>query len=162
MDLNRVGIYGHSGGGFASATAILSFPDFYKVAVSSAGNYDQRGYVSDWGEKYQGMLEGDNYMNQVTARLAKNLKGKLFLACGDMDDNVHPSLTLQLVDALMKANKDFDMLMLPNRNHLFGFDEYFIRKKWDYFVKHLLKQEPPKECKIKGPSMEFLMKMLPL
>ena len=160
MDLNRVGIYGHSGGGFASATAILSFPDFYKVAVSSAGNYDQRGYFSSFGEKYQGMLEGDNYMNQVTARLAKNLKGKLFLACSDMDDNVHPSLTLQLVDALMKANKDFDMLMLPNRNHLFVFDEYFIRKQWDYFVKHLLKQEPPKEYKIKGPSTEFLMKIL--
>ena len=162
MDLNRVGIYGHSGGGFASATAILSFPDFYKVAVSSAGNYDQRGYVSDWGEKYQGMLEGDNYKNQVTARLAQNLKGKLFLASGDMDDNVHPSLTLQLADALMKANKDFDMLMLPNRNHLFVYDEYFIRKQWDYFVRHLLNQEPPKEYKIKGPSMEFLMKMLPL
>ncbi|MFX0138154.1 MAG: DPP IV N-terminal domain-containing protein [Candidatus Hodarchaeota archaeon] len=159
MDLNRVGIYGHSGGGFASARAILQYPDFYKVAVSSAGNHDQRGYVASWGEKYQGMLDGDNYMNQVNAKLAKNLKGYLLLAWGDMDDNVHPALTLQLVDALIKANKDFDLLVLPNRNHMFSLDSYFIRKRWDYFVQHLLELKPPKEYKIKGPSIAFVMKM---
>jgi len=87
MDLSRVGIYGHSGGGFASARAILAYPDFYKVAVSSAGNHDQRGYLADWGELYQGLLQGDNYSNQINASLAENLKGKLLLVCGDMDDN---------------------------------------------------------------------------
>lgn len=159
MDLDQVGIYGHSGGGFASTRAILVFPDFYKVAVSSAGNHDQRGYISTWGEKYQGMPEGDNYDNVVNAKLAKNLKGNLLLAHGDMDDNVHHSLTLQMVDALIKANKDFDMLILPNKNHLFALDAYFIRKKWDYFVLHLLGKEPPKEYEIKGPDMDFLMKL---
>ncbi len=159
MDLDSVGIFGHSGGGFASTRAILAFPDFYNVAVSSAGNHDQRGYVADWGNKYQGMLKGNNYDNQINAKLAKNLKGKLLLACGDLDDNVHPALTYQLIDALIKANKDFDMIVLPNRNHLFAMDGYFIRKRMDYFVQHLLHLTPPKEYKIKGPPMEFVMKM---
>lgn len=153
IDLERVGIYGHSGGGFASARAILLYPDFYKVAVSSAGNHDQRGYNAGWGEKYLGLLEGGNYDDQINARLAPNLKGKLLLACGDMDDNVHPALTLQLVDALIKANKDFDLLVLPNANH--GFDSalpYFTRKKWDYFVRNLLGEEPPQGYRIKGEN----------
>jgi dipeptidyl-peptidase-4 len=148
MDLDRVGIYGHSGGGFASTRAILAFPDFYKVAVSSAGNHDQRGYLAYWGERYQGLLKGDNYLNQVNALLAENLKGKLLLVCGDMDDNVPPALTLQLVDALIKANKDFDLLVLPNRNHGHAIDPYFTRRRWDYFVKNLLGAEPPKEYRI--------------
>jgi dipeptidyl aminopeptidase/acylaminoacyl peptidase len=159
MDINQVGIYGHSGGGYASARAILFYPDFYKVAVSSAGNHDQRGYLADWGERYQGLLNGDNYLNQVNEKLAKNLKGKLLLACGDLDDNVHPALTFQLVDALIKANKDFNLLILPNRNHYFKIDEYFIRKKWDYFVEHLLHEKPPKEYKIKPPKMEFILSL---
>jgi dipeptidyl aminopeptidase/acylaminoacyl peptidase len=150
LDLSRVGIYGHSGGGYAAARAILTYPDFYKVAVSSAGNHDSRGYVSDWLEKYQGLPEDENYANQSNVRLAKNLKGKLLLACGDMDDNVHPAMTLQLVDALIKANKDFDFLILPNSNHSFRpHREYFIRKQWDYFVRHLLGLEPPDEYRIK-------------
>ncbi len=117
MDLDRVGIYGHSGGGFASTHAILAFPDFYKVAVSSAGNHDQRGYLAAWGEQYQGLLDGDNYAKQANVALAANLKGKLLLVHGDMDDNVPPALTIQVADALIKANKDFDLLILPNRNH---------------------------------------------
>ncbi len=160
MDLDRVGIYGHSGGGFASARAILMFPEFYKVAVSSAGNHDQRGYVAEWGEKYQGLLKGNNYDDQVNAKLAPKLEGKLMLMYGDLDDNVHPSLTLQLIDALIKANKDFDMLVLPNRNHMFSNDEYYVRKRWDYFVQHLLGVTPPKEYKLKAPKMEFLMELL--
>jgi dipeptidyl aminopeptidase/acylaminoacyl peptidase len=150
LDLSRVGIYGHSGGGYASARAILQYPDFFKVAVSSAGNHDQRGYVTDWGEKYLGLVEKDNYLSQSNSTLAGNLKGKLFLVCGDMDDNVHPALTMQLVQALIRANKDFDFLMLPNSNHSFAPNkEYFIRKRWDYFVRHLLGAEPPKDYKIK-------------
>ncbi len=152
LDLTRVGVYGHSGGGFASARAILAHPDFYQVAVSSAGNHDQRSYIALWGERYQGLPEGDNYLNQVTANLAGNLKGKLLLVYGDLDDNVHPAMTIQLVDALIKANKDFDLLVLPNRNHGFDSDPYFIRKRWDYFVKHLLGAEPPAGYQVRGPA----------
>ena len=149
MDLDRIGIYGHSGGGFASTHAILAFPDFYKVAVSSAGNHDQRGYLAAWGEQYQGLLAGDNYAKQANAGLAANLKGKLLLVHGDMDDNVHPALTLQVADALIKANKDFDLLILPNRNHRLAPDVYFTRRKWDYFVRNLLGAEPPPGYEIK-------------
>jgi dipeptidyl aminopeptidase/acylaminoacyl peptidase len=155
MDVSRVGIYGHSGGGFASTHAILAYPDFYKVAVSSAGNHDQRGYLAAWGEQYQGLLEGDNYKNQANPGLAANLKGKLLLAHGDMDDNVHPSLTIQVVDALIKANKDFDLLILPNRNHGFTLDPYFKRRQWDYFVRNLLGAEPPQGYEIKMGKLTF-------
>jgi dipeptidyl aminopeptidase/acylaminoacyl peptidase len=153
MDISRVGIYGHSGGGFASTHAILAYPDFYKVAVSSAGNHDQRSYLACWGEQYQGLLQGDNYKAQSNAGLAANLKGKLLLVHGDMDDNVHPAMTIQMVDALVKANKDFDLLILPNRNHSFGLDPYFTRRKWDYFVRHLAGAEPPHDYEIKPGKM---------
>ncbi len=158
LDLDRVGIYGHSGGGFASAHALLGFPDFYKVAVSSAGNHNQMGYLAGWGERYIGMPEGDNYAGQINASLAKNLKGKLLLIHGELDDNVHPSLTMQLVDALIAANKDFDLLIIPFTNHGFfdlrwGLDgaerfvplshPYFVRRRWDYFVTHLRGATPP-------------------
>jgi dipeptidyl aminopeptidase/acylaminoacyl peptidase len=153
-----VGITGHSGGGFASTRAILAHPDFYKVAVSGAGNHDQLGYQSYWGEKYQGLPETaddveDTYGAQINARLAGNLKGKLLLITGDMDDNVHPALTLQVANALIAANKDFDLLLLPNRNHRTSFrDPYVQRKIWDYFVRHLLGAEPPEGYRIRGPE----------
>jgi dipeptidyl aminopeptidase/acylaminoacyl peptidase len=149
MDLDRVGIYGHSGGGYASVRAMLAYPDFYKVAVASAGNQDQRGYIAAWGEKYQGPLVGDNYLEAANVTLAANLKGKLLLVWGEMDDNVPPALELQLVSALIKANRNFDMLTLPNRNHNFAADPYFIRRLWDYFVEHLLGVTPP-EYKIQS------------
>jgi dipeptidyl aminopeptidase/acylaminoacyl peptidase len=155
MDHSRVGIYGHSGGGFASTHAILAYPDFYKVAVSSAGNHDQRSYLACWGETYQGLLEGENYKAQANAGLAANLKGKLLLVHGDMDDNVHPAMTIRVVDALIQANKDFDLLILPNRNHSFGLDPYFKRRKWDYFVKNLLGAEPPQGYEIKMGKPPF-------
>lgn len=158
MDLSRVGIFGHSGGGFASTKAILQYPEFYKVAVSSAGNHDQRGYLAGWGELYNGLLDGDNFVAQANPTLAANLKGKLLLAAGDMDDNVHMALTMQVVDALIKADKDFDMLILPNRNHTFSRDVYFIRKLWDYFVTHLLGATPPQGYAINPkdvPPLEF-------
>jgi len=149
LDLNRVGIYGHSGGGFMTGRAMVMFPDFYKVGVSGAGNHDQRGYVALWGEKYQGMVEGDNYLNQATALLAKNLQGKLLISCGEMDDNVHPALTIQLIEAFIKENKDFDMLYFPNTNHSYGpVRNYWTRKTWDYFVEHLLGEEAPQGYKI--------------
>jgi dipeptidyl-peptidase-4 len=153
MDLDRVGIYGHSGGGFASTRAILAYPDFYKVAVSSAGNHDQRGYLLSWGSTYQGVLEGDNYENTVNARLAGNLKGKLLLTHGGMDDNVHPALTMQVVDALIKANKDFELLLFPNANHSYeGVQAYATRQRWDYFVKHLLGKKPPENYAVSPPD----------
>jgi len=143
MDLKHVGIYGHSGGGFMTAQAMLTYPKFYKVGVASAGNQDNRLYESLWGEKYEGMPDGNNYLEQVTALKAGNLTGNLLLVTGDMDDNVHPSMTMQLADALVNANKTFDMLVLPNRNHEFNYDPYFIKRQFDYLVLHLKGSTPP-------------------
>jgi dipeptidyl-peptidase-4 len=148
IDLDRAGIWGHSGGGYASLGGILRYPDFFKVAVSEAGNHDQRQYEDDWGEKWQGLLErkpggGDSYDSQANQSLAKNLKGKLLIAHGTLDTNVPPYNTLLVVNELVKANKDFDLLLLPNRGHGFGSEPYMIRRRWDYFVKNLLGAEPP-------------------
>ncbi|MGM0545812.1 MAG: DPP IV N-terminal domain-containing protein [Bacteroidota bacterium] len=159
MDLDRLGIWGHSGGGFASTRAILEYPDFYKVAVSGAGNHDNRNYEDDWGEKWHGLLEkkenvdedelglyeqGDNYDKQANQLLVENLEGKLLIAHGMMDDNVPPTNTLLMVDALIKADKDFDLMVFPNAGHGFGNSRYFMNMRWDYFVKHLKGVEPPK------------------
>ncbi|WP_419165380.1 DPP IV N-terminal domain-containing protein [Candidatus Palauibacter sp.] len=150
IDVDRVGIYGHSGGGFASTSGILRYPDFYKVAVSQAGNHDNRNYEDDWGEKYQGLLEAyadgaTNYDNQANQLVAENLKGKLLIAHGTMDTNVPHSNTMLVVNALIAANKDFDLLLFPNRGHGFGNEPYMMRRRWDYFVRHLLGAEPPPE-----------------
>jgi dipeptidyl-peptidase-4 len=157
IDIDRVGIYGHSGGGFASTDAILRYPDFFKVAVSGAGNHDNRNYEDDWGEKWQGLLETypdgtTNYDNQANQLLAKNLKGKLLLAHGTMDSNVPLYNTLLVVNELIAANKDFDLILFPNRGHGFGRESYMIRRRWDYFVKHLLGAEPPKEYEFQMDS----------
>jgi dipeptidyl aminopeptidase/acylaminoacyl peptidase len=148
IDLDRVGITGHSGGGFASAAAILRYPDFFKVAVSAAGNHDNRSYGAFWGEKYQGLYTKDpktgkdNFEDEANYTLAKNLKGKLLLLHGDMDDNVHPAHTLRLAHALIAANKKFDMMIMPDRNHGLA-EPYVHRLRFDYFVKHLMGVEPP-------------------
>lgn len=153
IDIDRVGIFGHSGGGFASTAGILRYPDFYDVAVSQAGNHDNRNYEDDWGEKWQGLLEvypdgTTNYDNQANQLVAGNLKGKLLIAHGTLDTNVPHSNTLLVVDALIAANKDFDLLMMPNRGHGFGNEPYMMRRRWDYFVRHLLGAEPPPEYQI--------------
>ena len=150
IDIDRAGIYGHSGGGYAAAGGILRYPDFFKVAVSQAGNHDQRNYEDDWGEKWQGLLEKrddgtTSYDDQANISHVANLKGKLLIAHGSMDNNVPPSNSLVLVDALIKANKDFDFIEFPNRRHGFGSEPYMMRRRWDYFVKHLLGAEPPRE-----------------
>ncbi len=157
MDLDRVGIYGHSGGGFASTDAMVRFPDFFKVAVSGAGNHDNASYNIYWAEKYQGLLVRDsasgttNFTDEANKTHVANLKGKLLLMHGDMDDNVHPSMTVQLINELTKANKDYDLVWAPDRAH--GLNEpYFIRRRWDYFVTHLLGAEPPKEYEITRPE----------
>lgn len=149
LDLDRVGMWGHSGGGFATADALFNYPDFYKVGISESGNHDNRNYEDDWGERYIGLLSGDNYEKQANQIYAKNLKGKLLLAHGGMDDNVPPYNTYLVVDALVKANKDFDLVIFPNARHGFGADTYYMmRRRWDYFVKHLIGAEPPKEYKL--------------
>ena len=149
IDIDRAGIYGGSGGGYATAGAMFRYPDFFKVGVSTSGNHDNRGYEDDWAEKWQGLLvkkaDGtSNYDDQANQNHAKNLKGKLLLAHGTMDNNVPPYNTLLVVDALIKANKDFDLVLFPNRGHGLG-ESYMIRRRWDYFVRHLLGAEPPKE-----------------
>jgi dipeptidyl aminopeptidase/acylaminoacyl peptidase len=157
IDLDRVGIWGHSGGGFATSSAMFRFPDFFDVGIAESGNHDQRNYEDDWGERYQGLLERnngtDNYEAEANQTLAKNLKGKLLLAHGGMDNNVPPYNTNLVVDALVKANKDFDLLIFPNAGHGFGVDSnYMMRRRWDYFVKHLLGAEPPKEYQVRPVS----------
>ncbi len=138
FDAERVGIWGWSGGGYASTHAILTYPDVFKVAVSGAGNHDPRTYLPVWGESYLGPFDNDVYEAGSNAHLAKNLKGKLFLVHGALDDNVHPSNTMAVVQALIDADKDFDLLILPNANHSPGADAaYFRRRLWDYFVDNL-------------------------
>ncbi|APG59486.1 S9 family peptidase [Christiangramia salexigens] len=150
FDLDRVGIWGHSGGGFATAAAMFKYPEFYKVGISESGNHDNRNYEDDWGERYIGLLKKDstgnsNYSTQANQNLARNLQGKLLLAHGAMDDNVPPYNTYLVVDALINANKDFDLIIFPHARHGFGDDSYYMmRRRWDYFVKHLMGATPPK------------------
>lgn len=160
IDVDRVGIYGHSGGGFASTDAMLRFPDFFKVAVSSSGNHDNRSYNIYWAEKYQGLLlrdtakKNDNFSAAANKSYASNLRGKLLLMHGDVDDNVHPANTLQLIDELTKANRAYDLVWAPNRGH--GLNEpYFIRRRWDYFVQWLLGETPPHDYQITPPDGSF-------
>ena len=147
IDINKVGIHGHSGGGFMSTAALLVYPDFFKVAVSSAGNHENNIYNRWWSEQHHGVLEqitekGDTtfkYSIDRNSQIAKNLKGHLMLVHGDIDNNVHPANTMRMVNALIKANKRFDMLMLPGQRHAFGdMTEYFFWRMGDYFSKHLI------------------------
>jgi dipeptidyl aminopeptidase/acylaminoacyl peptidase len=159
IDIDNVGIWGHSGGGFATAAAMFKAPDFFDVGISESGNHDNRNYEDDWGERYQGLLvkqgNSDNYAAEANQTHAANLRGKLFLIHGMMDDNVPPYNTTLVADALMKAGKDFDMLMLPQARHGFGADSpYIMRRRWDYFVQHLRKDIPPKEYKIGQPRVQ--------
>lgn len=157
IDISRAGIYGHSGGGDATADAMFRYPDFFKVGISEAGNHDNRDYEDDWAEKWQGLLQRNpdgttNYDNQANENIAKNLKGHLLLAHGTMDTNVPPYNTLLVVNELIKANKDFDLILLPNRSHGFGNEPYMVRRRWDYFVRYLLGGEPPHEYQMNPPA----------
>ncbi len=159
MDLGRVGIWGHSGGGNATAGAMFHYPDFFKVGWAESGNHENRNYEDDWAEKWQGLLATDkdgktNYDTQANWMYAKNLKGKLMLTHGLLDDNVPPSSTLLVVDALIKANKDFDLILLPNARHGYGMDSFYImRRRWAYFVRNLAGDTPPDEYRIAPPQM---------
>ena len=162
IDIERVGIYGRSGGGFMSTAAILSYPDFYDVAVSAAGNHDNNIYNQWWGETHNGITEVEkkitvkgeakdslnkkkesviSFKSEIEKNqdLAKNLKGHLLLIHGDMDDNVHPGNTLRVADALIKANKRFDLMIVPGQGHTYGeATPYLDRLMWYYFAEHLL------------------------
>jgi dipeptidyl aminopeptidase/acylaminoacyl peptidase len=157
IDLDRVGIFGHSGGGFASTDAILRYPEFFRVAVSGAGNHDNRSYNIYWAEKYQGLMardtvrRTDNFQASANQTLAENLQGRLLLMHGDMDDNVHVAMTIQVVNALIRANRDFDLIIAPDRPHSLN-EPYFIRRRWDYFVRHLAGLEPPRNYVIRRPE----------
>ena len=155
IDIERTGIWGHSGGGFATTSAMFRYPEFWKVGIAESGNHDQRNYEDDWGERYQGPLTGpfntpdDSYYIEANQVFAKDLQGKLLLAHGGMDSNVPVSNTMLVVEALVRANKDFDLIIFPNAGHGFGQDgNYMMRRRWDYFVEHLLGATPPKEYQI--------------
>lgn len=159
IDIKRVGIFGHSGGGFMSTAAILTYPDFYKVAVSSAGNHDNNVYNNSWSEVHNGIQEKTRKVKkkneageaveedstyweariESNTELARNLKGKLLLVHSDRDNNVHPANTIRMADALMKAGKRFDFMLMPGQRHGFGkYTPYFERMMWYYFAEHLL------------------------
>ncbi|HKA22670.1 MAG TPA: DPP IV N-terminal domain-containing protein [Blastocatellia bacterium] len=147
IDIDRVGIYGHSGGGFMSTAAMLVYPDFFKVAVSSSGNHENNIYNRWWSEKHHGVKEVADkdgnikfeYSIEKNSELAKNLKGHLMLATGDIDNNVHPANTLRMADALIKANKRFDFVILPGKRHGYAdAGNYFFWVRADYFCKHLI------------------------
>jgi len=154
LDGNRVGIWGHSGGGNATATAMFRYADTFKVGISESGNHDNRNYEDDWAEKWQGLLVMDkdgksNYDDQANQKWASGLKGHLMLAHGTSDDNVPPYETLLVVDALIKANKDFDLVMIPNARHGYAAaTQYMTRRRWDYFVRYLAGGTPPKEFEL--------------
>lgn len=158
IDLDRAGIFGHSGGGNATAAAMFHYPDFFKVGIAESGNHDERDYEDDWAEKWAGLEVKNpdgtsNYDSQANQNYAKNLKGHLLLAHGTMDNNVPPDNTLLVVDALIKANKDFDLLMIPNVPHGYGpASPYMTRRRWDYFVRYLAGGIPPLEYKMKPYS----------
>ena len=150
MDTGRVGITGVSGGGYMAARAMLTFPGFFKVGVSTAGNHDQRLFWHTWGERYQGLLDGDNYLEQANLTHAENLQGKLLFIHGLLDHGVHPGGLFQLTQVLMDANKVFDLVLMPQAGH--EMPGYAMVRMWDYFVRHLAGLEPPPGFSAKSSS----------
>ncbi|PZX54765.1 S9 family peptidase [Algoriphagus chordae] len=152
MDVDKVGIFGHSAGGYDAGRAILLHPDFYKVAVASAGDHDHRMEKAWWPEMYMGYPVGDFYHEQSNITNAGNLKGHLLLAHGGIDENVNPSATFKFAEALIKEGKDFDLFIWPSRNHSFGRTngDYFTKKRWDYFIEHLMGEKPLRHYQIQN------------
>ena len=144
IDTNRVGIYGHSAGGYDAGHAVLAYPDFYKVAVASSGDHDHRMEKAWWPEMYMGWPVDSTYQEQSNVTMAGNLKGKLLLVHGGIDDNVNPSATFKMAEALIKADKQFDLLILPSQRHGYRgtYYKYFLKTRWNYFITHLLEKEP--------------------
>ncbi|HTI11304.1 MAG TPA: DPP IV N-terminal domain-containing protein [Puia sp.] len=164
IDINRVGIHGHSGGGFMSTAAMLVYPDFFKVAVSSSGNHDNAIYNRWWSEKHHGVKEvisdkGDTsfvYAIEKNPELAKNLKGHLLLSTGDIDNNVHPGNTIRVANALIKANKRFDLVLLPGQRHGYAdMTEYFFWRMADYFSRYLIGDETERPVDLEEMNREL-------
>lgn len=144
LDTSRVGITGQSAGGFAAARAVLRYPEFYRVAVAVSGNHDNGVNLAMWAEHYHGDVSDEGKRAISNVPLAANLQGKLLLIHGELDDNAHTHQTMRLVDALIKADKDFDMVIIPGAEHaLIGRQHYFLQRTWNYFVSHLHGTEPP-------------------
>ncbi len=161
IDVERTGIYGLSGGGYATVRAMFDHPEFFKAGVATNGNYDQRSYADNWSEHWMDPLERrpdgrSNYDTQASQSAAKNLQGHLLLVHSTMDDNVTLNIMMVVVDALVKANKNFDLLLLPNQTHGPTGDaaRYLARRRWDYFIRHLQEIEPPKEFRMRGPAAD--------
>jgi dipeptidyl aminopeptidase/acylaminoacyl peptidase len=154
MDLNRVGIFGHSAGGADAVNAMLLRPDFYKAGVASAGSHAIEVGLALPTEQWAGFPPNGQVFGHSNIALAGRLQGKLLLAHGEVDDNVHPSSTMKLVQALIEANKDFEFLILPNDRHSLGSNLYLIRRRWDFFVKHLLGVDPPKGFDLRSRGRE--------
>lgn len=164
IDINKVGINGHSGGGFMSTAAMLVYPDFFKVAVSESGNHDNSIYNRWWSEKHHGVKEiisekGDTsfaYAIEKNPDLAKNLKGHLMLTTGDIDNNVHPANTIRVANALIRANKRFDFQILPGQRHGFGdMTEYFFWTMADYFSRYLMGDTTERPVNIEEMNREM-------
>ena len=148
MDITRVGIYGTSAGGYGAAHAMLVFPDFYKVGVSISGDHDARLDKAWWNELYQGYPFGPGLCRAIQRDHGGSPEGPFALEHGDIDDNVHVVETMRFADALMKANKNFDMLIVPNMYHGEGGNPYLVRRRWDYFVQGLLGVAPPADFEV--------------
>ena len=146
LDLTRVGVYGHSVGGGAAARAILEYPDFFRAAVCSAGTLDLTVTPADWTEWWMGPRSKQDLLNASPVALAERLRGKLLVAHGELD---HPEIALRFADALIRAGKDFELAIIPERGHNVPSHPYFIRKSWDFFVRHLLNQEPPSDYRFR-------------
>ena len=144
VDANRAGIFGHSAGGFDAGHGILAFPETYKVAVASSADHDFRMEKAWWPEMYMGWPVDETYEEVSNITIAKNLKGKLLLVHGGLDDNVNPSATFKLAEALVNADKEFDLLIFPSQKHGYRgkHRKYFIKKRWNYFVEHLRGVKP--------------------
>jgi len=162
LDLDRVGVFGLSGGGFATVRAMGQFPGFYKAGVAEAGNHDNRCYHAMWAETYEGPLDAEVYARTANLGLAGRIEGNLLLIHGEMDDNVTPHLTMRLADALIEANKDFDLLIVPGVEHTFlGRANYVTRRRWDYLVRHLTHRAPPAGYRLADvPITPELLEML--
>ena len=154
MDLTRVGIYGGSAGGQSTLRGLLAHGDFYKVGVADCGCHDNRMDKIWWNEQWMGWPIGNHYQEQSNVTQAHRLQGKLFLIVGELDRNVDPASTMQVVDALIKANKDFDLLVVPGGGHGVGSRQYGMRRTRDFFVRHLLGVEPRHEQAIELTGSE--------
>lgn len=143
MDLDRVGIFGSSAGGQEAMSAVLFHPEFYKAAYSACGCHDNRMDKIWWNELWMGYPVDSSYIESSNVELAHRLERPLMLVVGEMDDNVDPASTMQVVNALIKANKDFELVVVPGAGHTMG-DNFGEHKRYDFFVRHLMGVEPPK------------------